>query len=118
MFDFSCASGRGSCLYLADYFRYILSAIYCPTGLFSVLCQSEENFRSLSKFGHGTEEIYFGTCLHRVIHGIDFYSWTCMITILSTDFLCWVEVGVQVATNSNFLERQSFHVNFSCLHGE
>jgi len=64
MFDFACASGRGSRLYLADYFRYILSAIYYPSGLFSVFRQSEENFRSLSKFGHGTEEIYFGTCLH------------------------------------------------------
>ena len=64
MFDFACASGRGSRLYLADYFRYILSAIYYPSGLFSVFRQSEENFRSLSKLGHGTDEIYFGTCLH------------------------------------------------------
>ena len=66
MFDFACASGRGSRLYPADYmyFRFVLSAIYNPSGLFRVFRQSEENFRSLSKFGHGTEEIFFGTCLH------------------------------------------------------
>ena len=48
----------------ADYFRYLLSVIYFPSGLFSVFRQSEENFQSLSKFGHSTEGIYFGTCLH------------------------------------------------------
>ena len=42
----------------------ILSAIYYPSGLFSVFRQSEVNFRSLSTFGHDTEEIYFGTCLY------------------------------------------------------
>ena len=64
MFDFACTSGRSTRLHPADYCRYISSAIYYPSGLFSVFRQSEENFRSLSKFGHGTEEIYFGTCLH------------------------------------------------------
>jgi len=64
MFDFACTSGRSMCLHPADYCRYISSAIYYPSGLFSVFRQSEENFRSLSKFGLDTEEIYFGTCLY------------------------------------------------------
>ena len=37
--------------------------MYYPSGPFRVFCQPEQNFRSLSKFGHSTEEIYFGTCL-------------------------------------------------------
>ena len=121
MFDFACASGRGSRLYLA-YFRYILSAIYYPIGLFSVFRQSEENFRSLSKFGHSTEEIYFGTCLHLGNSSNSFfYSRTSMTIILfqiSHVGSTWVEAGERVATNSNLLERQSFHDYFSCLHGD
>ena len=33
-----------------------------------------------------------------------------MIIFLSSDFLCWVEVGERVATNSNLPEQQSFSV--------
>ena len=57
-------SGRSTCLYLAGYFRYILSAIYHPSGLLKVFRQSEENLRWISSFRNCTEEISCRTCLY------------------------------------------------------
>ena len=57
-------SGRSTCLYLAGYFRYILSAIYHPSGLLKVFRQSEENLRWISSFRNCPEEISYRTCLY------------------------------------------------------
>lgn len=57
-------SGRSTCLYLAGYFRCILSAIYHPSGSLKFFCQSEDNLCWASSFRNRAEEISRQTCLY------------------------------------------------------
>ena len=57
-------SGRSTCLYLAGYFRCILSAIYHPSGSLKIFCQSEDNLCWASSFRNRAEEISCQTCLY------------------------------------------------------